>query len=288
MSRHWPANLVAAALALAAVAGCSPAGPPAAPPEQGARPPAPRSGQGTDHSQAKGANTDRGSSGDAPPAGEPTVPPAETIPAFEAVELLPVDESGTDLAFAEFYRRFQDAVAARDVPELLTMVHPQIRTGFGDEGGIAAFRKMWKLDTAPDQSELWAILSDILKLGGTFVDAEHTSFFAPYVFSRFPERLDAFQYVAVTGEDVPVRVEPRPDAGVVERVRYLVVRRIQTDVEPARVEVDGRSYEWVKVGLPSGKVGWVLSRDVWSPVGYRAGFRREDGKWQLDFLVAGD
>lgn len=293
MCRQRPVHVAIVPLVLLVALGCSRAGKQSSPvprPDQGPSPTAParEPGPGTRDGQAPREQPEPGAGGGEAPAGQPVLPPTETIPPFEAVQLRPVDESGADPGFAEFYRRFQAAVAARDVQQLLPMVHPRIRISFGDDGGIAAFRKAWKLDTEPAASPLWPILADILRLGGTFVDTERTMFFAPYVYSRFPEQFDAFRYVAVTGEDVSVRVEPRPDAGVVERVSYLVVEQLSTGEAPPRVEADGRSYTWVKVGLPSGKVGWVLSRDVWSPVGYRAGFRRENGNWQMTVLVAGD
>lgn len=292
MCRQRPAHVAVAALVLLVVLGCSRAVKQTSPVLRSDPGPSPTARArevrpGTSDGQTPREHPAPGGAGGEPPAGPSVVPPAETIPPFEAVQFRPVDESGQDPAFSEFYRRFQAAVAARDVQQLLSMVHPRIRISFGDDGGIAAFRKAWKLDREPAASPLWPILADILRLGGTFVDAERTTFFAPYVYSRFPERFDAFRHVVVTGEDVSVLVAPKLDAGVVERVSYLVVERLGTGETPP-LEVDGRSYTWVKVGLPSGKVGWVPSRDVWSPVGYRAGFHRENGNWQMTVLVTGD
>jgi hypothetical protein len=42
------------------------------------------------------------------------------------------------------------------------------------------------------------------------------------------------------------------------------------------------------VTLASGEVGFVASRYVRHPIGYRMGFEKTDGRWQITFFVAGD
>jgi len=42
------------------------------------------------------------------------------------------------------------------------------------------------------------------------------------------------------------------------------------------------------VKTSGGVEGWVAAADVYSPIGYRAGFSNRTGEWKLEALVAGD
>lgn len=65
-------------------------------------------------------------------------------------------------------------------------------------------------------------------------------------------------HTVVTGQNVAVRAEPSLDAPVVERVSYLVLRRLdQGSGTGPTVELDGRTYRWLKVGLPAGETGYI-------------------------------
>jgi hypothetical protein len=46
---------------------------------------------------------------------------------------------------------------------------------------------------------------------------------------------------------------------------------------------------WLAVELPDDRgPGWIASRYVYSAVGYRLGFRRENGSWTWTVAIAGD
>src|SRR5688572_13796382 len=107
--------------------------------------------------------------------------------------LRPVDEAAKDPDFLAFRTRLIDIVARRDTASLLALVHPDIRASFGSHSGIASFVELWKLDKPG--SELWKELGAVLKLGGSFDGP--TSFTAPYTFSRWPEDVDSFEFLAV-------------------------------------------------------------------------------------------
>ena len=139
--------------------------------------------------------------------------PAQTRP------LPPIDEAAQRPAFFAFRARLQDAIARRDPEAILQAVHPDVRTSFGEGGGLEDFRRQWRPD-APD-SPLWATLGSVLSLGGSF--AADGSFRAPYVFSRWPDDVDAFEHMAVVGESVRVREGPALDAPVVGSVSFGIV-----------------------------------------------------------------
>ena len=188
--------------------------------------------------------------------------------------LTPVDEAAMQPDFFSFRAQLATAVARRDAAAVLAAVDEQVRTGFGGDDGRAAFERQW-LPDRPD-SRLWEALGAVLALGGSFTGAQQFS--APYVYSRWPEDLDAFEHVAVIASDVRLRAAPRADATVIGRASFLVLEL----VGPARA--DG----WFPVRTPDGRSGYVAHPLARSPLDYRAIFERRDGRWQLVAFVSGD
>lgn len=200
--------------------------------------------------------------------------------AAQVAELLPVDEAVRAPDFFTFRAQLQAAVARRDTAALLAVVHPDVRNTFGDDNGIAAFRRRWGLAEGGD--DLWRELGLVLALGGSFSD--DSTFTAPYVFSAWPDTLDAFEHVAVIGRGVRVRAAPDAASAVIGVLSFAVVPRVydpKRGTEPA-------SSRWVAVRLGDGRTGFVAAGYVRSPVDYRAIFRRRGGQWQLLTFIAGD
>ncbi|MBI2875122.1 MAG: SH3 domain-containing protein [Firmicutes bacterium] len=213
---------------------------------------------------------------------------------FPMVMVPPANESALDPSFSEYYKSVREKVNRRDTAGLLALLHPDIKNSFGGDDGIAAFQSLWKLDADPAASPVWPLLADMLRLGGTFTRQDRTAFAAPYVYTRFPETMDAFQHAVVIGSDVNVRATPSLDGEIIGRVSHLVVRYLHAGEDQApsmeyTVEIDGRSYPWIRIGLPTGKAGYVAGKYIWTPVGYRAGFEKlNTGQWKMTFLLAGD
>ena len=190
--------------------------------------------------------------------------------------LLPVDQAATQPDFFTFRAQLLTAVARHDAAALMAVVHPNIKCDFGGGEGKAFFEEYWK-PSAPG-SEVWAELAAVLALGGTFSTSD--TFVAPYVFSRWPQGVDGFEHVAVVGDRVRIRTAPRPDAeaAAVSSFEILPLARQSGDTPE----------EWTAVALAGKKIGYVASRFVRSPIGYRAYFSREDGRWQMLMFIAGD
>jgi hypothetical protein len=200
----------------------------------------------------------------------------------QAGKLLPVDDAARDPGFFIFRARLQEAVARHDAAALLAAVDPNIRVGFGGKDGAAAFREKWKLQDG-DKSPLWAELGLVLALGGGFQG--EGSFAAPYVFSRWPEAIDAFEHVAVLGSDVRIRAAPSVTSGILATLSFDVVRLSQTGrsrLTPTQAK------EWTAVELKGGRTGYVSSRYVRSSIAYRALFNKVSGRWRMTAFVAGD
>lgn len=190
-------------------------------------------------------------------------------------KLYPVDESGKDPSFALFRARLMDALKRRDRKFLMSMVHPKIMNSFGGNDGTANFVEQWRL--GKPNSQVWDVLLTALELGGTFERRnKHKTFWAPYVFTRFPDEVDPYEYQAIVAKNVTVRTKPSASAPSNATLSYDIV---ETDTNaPAG---------WVKVKLKSGE-GFVPASKIRSAADYRAGFERIRGKWLLTFLVAGD
>ncbi|HEY8449539.1 MAG TPA: SH3 domain-containing protein, partial [Bacillota bacterium] len=219
------------------------------------------------------------------PGGVPSGP-------FPEVTIPPVDEAAEDPSFHAFHQDLLRIIEARDVDGLLAIVDPAVRNDFGGGGGIDDFRSRWGLEgEQAASSPVWPLLSDLLELGGVFTDGGQ-AFVAPYVFvlyDQYADELDPFYHSVVTGAGVNVRAAPSLDSAVLERVSHLVVRVLPADGErETTVTIDGRSYAWKKIQLPSGTIGYLADKYLWSPVGYRVRFDRHDDGWRLTFLLAGD
>ena len=197
--------------------------------------------------------------------------------------LRPVDEAAEDPSFLAFRTKLIAAAERKDGRYVLSMVDPKIQNGFGDRNGIAWFRRDWKLDR-PD-SEFWPKFLAVMKNGGSFIGegAKKLSIFAaPYIYSSWPEDLDAFDHFAITGTDVNLRKEGRADAEVVGKLSHNIVK-IEGDIGN-----DGKTPEWRRVTTLGGLTGYVHRDYVRSSVDYRAGFEKKRGRWVMTFFLAGD
>ena len=199
--------------------------------------------------------------------------------------LLPVDEAGKEASFKAFRDKLINAIKNRDAKYVLSVVDPKIQNGFGGNDGIANFRKQWKI-TSPN-SELWDELLFVLMHGGSFSQEGRSKIFlAPYIFSKFPEDLDIFDYSAITGENVRLRTKPDSSAPVVADLSYNIVKvDYQNSIEE---KPNTGKYKWLKVETFSGKKGFVSGKFVRSSVDYRAGFEKKGGQWKMIFFLAGD
>ena len=83
---------------------------------------------------------------------------------------------------------------------MLAVVDPGVRISFGDSGGAQAFKT--QVIDKPTEN-FWGEFGAILRLGGRF--RTNDAFDAPYTFSAWPENLDSFECLAITGSRVRVR-----------------------------------------------------------------------------------
>lgn len=195
-------------------------------------------------------------------------------------ELRPIDEAASQPDFFTFRAHLQAALARHDVGSVLAVISPTIRNTFGDDNGREAFRRLWKPES-PD-TILWDELARVLAIGGTF-EANGT-FVAPYTFSRWPNDVDSFEYVAIVGSRVRVRSAPSLASSTMGSLSFAIVPLARN----ARPATGAQDLEWTAVTLQNGRVGYVSSRYARSPVDYRAIFARTGETWQMVTFIAGD
>jgi hypothetical protein len=189
--------------------------------------------------------------------------------------ILPVDEAASIPDFFSFRAQLLTAIAKRDAAGVLAALNKDVRLSFGDDYGLEGFKKIWKPDSA--DSLLWEVMAGTLALGGTF--GSDGGFTAPYVFTRWPEDRDPFEYLVAIGSDIRVRSAPDKNSGVVGSLHFSVVKRAHSSSADSK---------WMKVNLDSGAVGFVDARFIRSPVDHRITFMKLDGRWQITAFVAGD
>ncbi len=197
----------------------------------------------------------------------------------QSAKLLPVDEAAKDPSFFAFRARLLTALARKDVNFLISILDPQIKTDFGGGGGVADFKKAWHPERP--NSQVWSELLWVLALGGSF---ENGSFSAPYVYGKFPEQSDAYEYQAVIEDGVRVRREPNTSSGIIKTLSFDIVKVI---VEPPNENSTARR-QWLGVELSDGQKGFVAKEYLRSPIDYRAIFEKKNGKWLMTAFIAGD
>lgn len=208
---------------------------------------------------------------------------SESPNTYRAHRLHPIDEGQKDPSFHGFRQKLLEAISRKDAKFLLSVVDPNIQISFGGEEGFKAFREFWKPEDA--NSEVWNTLAQLLRLGGTFGESKN-EFWAPYVFTRFPEDYDGFDFSAIIAKDVDVRSEPNDKAPMLASLSYDIVLNLSgSGSSEAKNKADTN---WVLIRLPDGREGFVSAQFIRSPTDYRAGFKKTGGNWLLTHLVAGD
>jgi hypothetical protein len=212
------------------------------------------------------------------------------VAAFVAAQeryVRPVDEAKLDASFLAFRTKLIAAAERRDAKYILSILDPQIKLSFGDDAGVADFKRIWKIDSK--DSEFWGEFLRVIKNGGAF-DRENGkrtgTFYAPYTFQSFPTDIDAFDYFAIFGSDVNLRKSADANADVVTKLSFNIVK-IEDDLNSEGGD-GNKKPEWRKIRTLGGLTGFVKAEFVRSPIDFRAGFEKKRGVWKMVAFIAGD
>ncbi|ARS36361.1 hypothetical protein [Pontibacter actiniarum] len=200
--------------------------------------------------------------------------------------LLPPQQPVADPSLASYLQQLQEAVQTLDEAQLRQLLSPNISTSFGGSGGWESFQGQWHPEN--DSAEVWLLLERLLRLGGGYPLERNQGLYAlPYVYSNWPDSLDAFSHVAVTSRSAVLRQEPAANAPAVCTLDRLI---LQADYAKSYPQQQGPQKEWWYVETTDGsQSGYINHADVYSPVGYRAIFNKDaQGQWRMTALVSGD
>lgn len=191
------------------------------------------------------------------------------------------DEGPNDGKFLKFRNELKSIIARKDAAALFTHLASDIKIDFGGFGGGPEFHKMWK--PFDPNSPLWPALSLVVEQGGNF-DAP-VRFSAPYAYSAFPSDLDGMDKVVVTTEGALMRAKPEAGSATVRPLDHDILTVVGDAAKPQHEAGDN---DWVEVKDAKGITGFILARDVRSPLDYRAYFEVRKGKWEIAMFLAGD
>lgn len=215
------------------------------------------------------------------------LPSWPATPSKEKGKILPYDEASRDASLLAFRAKLYKAVQKKDLPALLILIDDNIRTGFDGSGGKTDFINLWRLDSLPENSEVWQQLSDCLVLGGGFGPNDSNNFYAPYLFVS-DIITDAFEEAAIIGENVRLREGPNSKSEIVGSLTWDVVSP-KIDGVLKKETINGVAYPWYKVVAHNGETGYVYGKFLRYSIDYRIGMHKgKDGTWKVDLFVAGD
>jgi hypothetical protein len=184
-------------------------------------------------------------------------------------------------SFVAYRKQLQAAIKARSMKALTKLLDPDIRLNFGGGTGIAAFKSIWK--PHDPNTGIWKILDLVVNNGGHF--NSKTQFAAPYVYSAWPDDIDAFNYAAITREGVELFDGPHESRKAIRKLGYEIIEVLQSSGKPQSETGDD---DWSEIKTGDGKRGFVQSKYYRSSIDYRAIFEKRKGKWRMTVLVAGD
>lgn len=188
--------------------------------------------------------------------------------------LYPVDDTSLDRGFQAYVQRLRTAVEARDTKALrkLTDTEEVVVGREKDDKGWGKLVAKWRPDDRDDR-RLWSALTDILAAG--FVREHPMLYLSPYQVWRFPRHLNRAEHLVIGRDKAVLRAAPSLDAVPVATLSFDIVRRMGDAVKGTGLG------EWAPVRTLDGTDGFVMTRDVVSPVAARAQFGLQGGRWLL-------
>lgn len=172
-----------------------------------------------------------------------------------------------------FRQQLSQAVEARDAKALVALAAPDVRLDFGGGAGSAQLRAR----LGGENPSLWDELDALLELGCA---AEGQSGITlPWYFAQKIDAVDPARGMIVTGENVPLHIEPAAESERLEDISWQAVEL----VDGLQPEAPFQHVETVK-----GKRGYIATGKLRSLLDYRLLASSRDGKWSITSLIAGD
>lgn len=190
------------------------------------------------------------------------------------LKVLPVDDSHRDPTLAQFRAQLLDAALRNDTTFIFGVLSPEILNGFGGDGGIEEFKKIYWPDPALRRNLIRA-----LRLGGRLRE-DGITYRCPYAWALLPPGSD-MEDALVVGKDVNVRNGPSRTDTTAFKISYELVRILEW---PA----DAQSWGWSKVRTQDGRTGWINGEFLCGPFDYRFFFQKTPQGWKWISWACGD
>ena len=208
-------------------------------------------------------------------------------------KLIPPGDKISDSELRIFLLELEVAVLKKDKAFIIDHLSAQVQNGFGGDPGIEGFKNMWNWDAGA--KFFWPSMARILDLGGGIYDGSN-SYAISYVYSEWPEDADydVFEHGAITGSRVNVRSKPNLTNSTVQgQFTYDIVKVDYGKSWAPPTEEDEKDYpgsfQWYYVeDVDSQLSGYVYWKYFRSPLELRVGFIKQNGIWQISYLVEGD
>jgi len=203
---------------------------------------------------------------------------------FGQEKLLPPKIKINDPVLKKFITNLKDAVKNKDKEYIISILSSNILVSHGGNGGNEEFKSQWNWSS--DDSPFWFTMNKLLQLGSGKHNGDRF-YSIPYVSSDWPghEKYDVFEHMAITGNNVNVRINPNlKTSEVIGQFSYDIVK---VDYNKSIPSFDQAI--WYYTESLDGKLkGYVFWKNVWSPVGYRATFEFINNEWKMTILIQGD
>ena len=196
-------------------------------------------------------------------------------------QVKPADEGPQDPSFAAYRKALLGAISRKDINAVTKLMDAHVKCDFGGGEGIAAFRKSWNV-TSPD-TYVWKALELVVANGGHF--NSRTQFAAPYVYSAWPDDVDAFENVVITDPSAVLLEGQKPGSRIIRKLGFEIVEVIEGAGKPQHETGEG---DWSNVRTQDGLRGYVRAGQYRSPIDYRAIFEKRKGRWRMTVFIAGD
>lgn len=174
---------------------------------------------------------------------------------------------------AAFRQKLAQAVEARDADALIALAAPDVKLDFGGGAGSAELRAR----LAGEGRDLWAELDALLAMGCA-ADGE-AMMTMPWYFAQEIDAVDPMMGMIVTGENVPLRLEPDAASDMLEPISWDVVELVDGLQPGARFQ---------HVATTEDKRGYIATDRLRSLIDYRLLASSRNDEWSITSFVAGD
>jgi len=190
----------------------------------------------------------------------------------------PVDETQEDGSFAVFKKELKTAIQKKNSTFIEKILSDDVEYAFGADperkSAVDGFLRHYELKDR-NSFVFWKNLKEVIDLGCT---KSGESFVCPYVYSKWPDKLDSFSFVVTTKAKTPVRRKPESSAEILKFASVEILKLTHVQQESL----------WYSVELGGKQIGFVSKSEARGPTDYRAEFQKTSKGWRLTYFIAGD